>query len=204
MAVVIMWLISQVNITGLYHKLLSQVNKQCFNLGYRACRAASVPLLLDFFVIHSQAYNLYDNQCFYIEFVMYYQERVIAETMRSANLFLFLFFIVYFSSPLLYCGYSFLNTIPLLAISYVLLQLCIFQGSFPARLKKVLIVLAPLWFKAPFAILRLFVKQKLRDRVRILSQYHSFAFWSFLAVTATLRARFFLTIIGVFIINMQV
>ena len=39
------------------------------------------------------------------------------------------------------------------------------QGSLPARLKKVLIVLAPLWFKAPFKILRLFVKEKLRDRV---------------------------------------
>ena len=42
------------------------------------------------------------------------------------------------------------------------------QGSFPARLKKVLIVLAPLWFKAPFKILRLFVREKLRDRVRYL------------------------------------
>ena len=39
------------------------------------------------------------------------------------------------------------------------------QGAFPARLKKVLIVTAPLWFKAPFKILRLFVREKLRDRV---------------------------------------
>ena len=31
-----------------------------------------------------------------------------------------------------------------------------------------LIVLAPLWFKAPFKILRLFVREKLRDRVRYL------------------------------------
>jgi len=45
-------------------------------------------------------------------------------------------------------------------IVYVLLQ-----GSYPARLKKVLIVTAPMWFRAPFKILRLFVKEKLRDRV---------------------------------------
>lgn len=41
----------------------------------------------------------------------------------------------------------------------------IFQGGYPAKLKKVLIVTAPLWFKAPFKILRLFVREKLRDRV---------------------------------------
>lgn len=40
-----------------------------------------------------------------------------------------------------------------------------FQGGYPAKLKKVLIVTAPLWFKAPFKILRLFVREKLRDRV---------------------------------------
>lgn len=39
------------------------------------------------------------------------------------------------------------------------------KGAYPARLKKVLIVTAPLWFKAPFRILRLFVREKLRDRV---------------------------------------
>uniref|UniRef100_A0A0C9QC45 Ptpn9_0 protein n=1 Tax=Fopius arisanus TaxID=64838 RepID=A0A0C9QC45_9HYME len=38
-------------------------------------------------------------------------------------------------------------------------------GGYPAKLKKVLIVTAPLWFKAPFKILRLFVREKLRDRV---------------------------------------
>ncbi|TDG39764.1 hypothetical protein AWZ03_013815, partial [Drosophila navojoa] len=38
-------------------------------------------------------------------------------------------------------------------------------GGYPARLKKVLIVTAPLWFKAPFKILRLFVREKLRERV---------------------------------------
>ncbi|KAK9743602.1 Protein-tyrosine phosphatase [Popillia japonica] len=40
-----------------------------------------------------------------------------------------------------------------------------FKGGYPARLKKVLIVTAPLWFKAPFKILRLFVREKLRERV---------------------------------------
>ncbi|KAL5004309.1 hypothetical protein ScPMuIL_017765 [Solemya velum] len=43
------------------------------------------------------------------------------------------------------------------------------KGGYPARLKKVLIVTAPLWFKAPFKILRLFVREKLRDRVHTVS-----------------------------------
>ncbi|QQP51586.1 Uncharacterized protein FKW44_012999 [Caligus rogercresseyi] len=43
------------------------------------------------------------------------------------------------------------------------------KGSYPARLKKVLIVTAPLWFKAPFKVLRLFVREKLRDRVYTVS-----------------------------------
>lgn len=43
------------------------------------------------------------------------------------------------------------------------------QGGYPAKLKKVLIVTAPLWFKAPFKILRLFVREKLRDRVYTIS-----------------------------------
>ncbi|ESP00543.1 hypothetical protein LOTGIDRAFT_157817 [Lottia gigantea] len=43
--------------------------------------------------------------------------------------------------------------------------LSMLKGAYPARLKKVLIVTAPLWFKAPFNLLRLFVKEKLRDRV---------------------------------------
>ncbi|KAG8278152.1 hypothetical protein J6590_027408 [Homalodisca vitripennis] len=42
-------------------------------------------------------------------------------------------------------------------------------GGYPAKLKKVLIVTAPLWFKAPFKILRLFVREKLRDRVYTVS-----------------------------------
>lgn len=45
----------------------------------------------------------------------------------------------------------------------------LFQGGYPAKLKKVLIVTAPLWFKAPFKILRLFVREKLRERVYTVS-----------------------------------
>ncbi|XP_037083078.1 tyrosine-protein phosphatase non-receptor type 9-like isoform X1 [Pollicipes pollicipes] len=44
------------------------------------------------------------------------------------------------------------------------------KGGYPARLKKVLIVTAPLWFRAPFKILRLFVREKLRDRVWTVSR----------------------------------
>ncbi|XP_018325453.1 tyrosine-protein phosphatase non-receptor type 9 isoform X2 [Agrilus planipennis] len=43
------------------------------------------------------------------------------------------------------------------------------RGGYPAKLKKVLIVTAPLWFKAPFKILRLFVREKLRERVYTVS-----------------------------------
>jgi len=39
------------------------------------------------------------------------------------------------------------------------------KGCYPAKLKKVLIVAAPLWFKAPFKVLQLFVREKLRDRI---------------------------------------
>ncbi|XP_071449515.1 tyrosine-protein phosphatase non-receptor type 9-like [Hetaerina americana] len=47
--------------------------------------------------------------------------------------------------------------------------LTLLKGGYPAKLKKVLIVTAPLWFKAPFKILRLFVREKLRDRVYTVS-----------------------------------
>ncbi|PAA56637.1 hypothetical protein BOX15_Mlig010339g2 [Macrostomum lignano] len=43
------------------------------------------------------------------------------------------------------------------------------KGNYPARLKKVLIVTAPIWFKAPFQVLRMFVREKLRDRVFIVN-----------------------------------
>uniref|UniRef100_A0A8C9RFW2 Tyrosine-protein phosphatase non-receptor type 9 n=1 Tax=Scleropages formosus TaxID=113540 RepID=A0A8C9RFW2_SCLFO len=39
------------------------------------------------------------------------------------------------------------------------------KGAFPARLRCVFIVSSPLWFRAPFAVLRLFVREKLRERV---------------------------------------
>ncbi|XP_027138323.1 tyrosine-protein phosphatase non-receptor type 9, partial [Larimichthys crocea] len=39
------------------------------------------------------------------------------------------------------------------------------KGAFPARLKCVFIVSSPIWFRAPFAVLRLFVREKLRERV---------------------------------------
>lgn len=44
-------------------------------------------------------------------------------------------------------------------------MLNLLKGGYPARLKRVLIVSSPLWFRAPFAVLRLFVREKLRDRV---------------------------------------
>ncbi len=54
-------------------------------------------------------------------------------------------------------------------IFFILWLLYCWQGAYPARLKKVLVVTAPLWFKAPFKILRLFVREKLRDRVYTVS-----------------------------------
>ena len=47
--------------------------------------------------------------------------------------------------------------------------LSLLKGAYPARLKKVLIVTAPLWFKAPFRILQLFVREKLRERVHMVN-----------------------------------
>lgn len=43
--------------------------------------------------------------------------------------------------------------------------LLLFQGAFPARLKKVLIVGAPVWFRVPYNLLSLLLKEKLRERV---------------------------------------
>lgn len=43
------------------------------------------------------------------------------------------------------------------------------KGAYPAKLKKVLIVSPPLWFRAPFHLLRLIVREKLRDRVWLLN-----------------------------------
>lgn len=47
--------------------------------------------------------------------------------------------------------------------------LSLLKGAYPACLKKVLIVSAPLWFKAPFRIMSLFVREKLRDRVYMIN-----------------------------------
>lgn len=44
------------------------------------------------------------------------------------------------------------------------------KGAYPAKLKKVLIVSPPLWFRAPFHLLRLIVREKLRDRVWLLKR----------------------------------
>uniref|UniRef100_A0A9J7XLW1 Tyrosine-protein phosphatase non-receptor type 9 n=1 Tax=Cyprinus carpio carpio TaxID=630221 RepID=A0A9J7XLW1_CYPCA len=41
------------------------------------------------------------------------------------------------------------------------------KGAFPARLKKVLIVGAPVWFRVPYNLLSLLLKEKLRERVGI-------------------------------------
>ncbi|VDP38793.1 unnamed protein product [Schistosoma margrebowiei] len=38
-------------------------------------------------------------------------------------------------------------------------------GVYPARLRKVIIIEPPFWFRAPFNVLRLFVREKMRDRV---------------------------------------
>ncbi|XP_069482458.1 tyrosine-protein phosphatase non-receptor type 9-like isoform X2 [Ambystoma mexicanum] len=45
------------------------------------------------------------------------------------------------------------------------------KGAFPARLKCVFIVSSPLWFRAPFTVLRLFVREKLRERVCTLKSH---------------------------------
>ncbi|CAG0879513.1 unnamed protein product [Cyprideis torosa] len=47
--------------------------------------------------------------------------------------------------------------------------LTLLKGAYPARLKKVLIVTPPFWFKAPFQVLRLIAKEKLRDRVYVVN-----------------------------------
>lgn len=54
------------------------------------------------------------------------------------------------------------------------LSLSVHQGAFPARLKKVLIVGAPVWFRVPYNLLSLLLKEKLRERV---SEQTSAANW---------------------------
>ncbi|XP_053320699.1 tyrosine-protein phosphatase non-receptor type 9 [Spea bombifrons] len=43
--------------------------------------------------------------------------------------------------------------------------LSLLRGAFPARLKKVLIVSPPVWFRVPYSIISLLLKEKLRERV---------------------------------------
>lgn len=50
--------------------------------------------------------------------------------------------------------------------SYLEILMCFPQGAFPARLKKVLIVGAPIWFRVPYSIISLLLKDKVRERVR--------------------------------------
>ncbi|XP_043933170.1 tyrosine-protein phosphatase non-receptor type 9 isoform X1 [Protopterus annectens] len=45
--------------------------------------------------------------------------------------------------------------------------LSLLKGAFPARLKKVFIVGAPVWFRVPYSILSLLLKEKLRERVQM-------------------------------------
>lgn len=47
------------------------------------------------------------------------------------------------------------------------LRFCRPQGAFPARLKKVFIVGAPMWFRVPYSIISLLLKEKLRERVSV-------------------------------------
>ncbi|MEE6527429.1 hypothetical protein FKM82_028808, partial [Ascaphus truei] len=43
--------------------------------------------------------------------------------------------------------------------------LSLLRGAFPARLKKVLIVAAPVWFRVPYSVISLLLQEKLRERV---------------------------------------
>ncbi|XP_074153041.1 LOW QUALITY PROTEIN: tyrosine-protein phosphatase non-receptor type 9 [Sminthopsis crassicaudata] len=42
------------------------------------------------------------------------------------------------------------------------------KGAFPARLKKVLIVGAPMWFRVPYSIISILLKDKVRERIQIM------------------------------------
>uniref|UniRef100_A0A4W3GQ87 Tyrosine-protein phosphatase non-receptor type 9 n=1 Tax=Callorhinchus milii TaxID=7868 RepID=A0A4W3GQ87_CALMI len=45
------------------------------------------------------------------------------------------------------------------------------KGAFPARLKKVFIVGAPVWFRFPYSVLSLILKEKLRERVQMVKTH---------------------------------
>ncbi|BHF65493.1 Tyrosine-protein phosphatase non-receptor type 9 [Sparganum proliferum] len=41
------------------------------------------------------------------------------------------------------------------------------KSCYPVRLRRIIILTAPLWFRAPFQILRVFIREELRDRVHV-------------------------------------
>eukprot|EP00079_Xenopus_tropicalis_P027337 XP_012821586.1 PREDICTED: tyrosine-protein phosphatase non-receptor type 9 isoform X1 [Xenopus tropicalis] len=47
--------------------------------------------------------------------------------------------------------------------------LSLLRGAFPARLKKVLIVSPPVWFRVPYSVISLLLKEKLRERVHMVN-----------------------------------
>uniref|UniRef100_A0A8C5Q3W7 Tyrosine-protein phosphatase non-receptor type 9 n=1 Tax=Leptobrachium leishanense TaxID=445787 RepID=A0A8C5Q3W7_9ANUR len=47
--------------------------------------------------------------------------------------------------------------------------LSLLRGAFPARLKKVLIVSPPVWFRVPYSIISMLLKEKLRERVHMVN-----------------------------------
>ncbi|KAM7537116.1 hypothetical protein Aperf_G00000070772 [Anoplocephala perfoliata] len=42
------------------------------------------------------------------------------------------------------------------------------KSCYPIRLRRIIVLTAPLWFRAPFQLLRVFIKEELRDRVHVL------------------------------------
>ncbi|VDD75864.1 unnamed protein product [Mesocestoides corti] len=42
------------------------------------------------------------------------------------------------------------------------------KSYYPIRLRRIIVLTAPLWFRAPFHLLRVFIKEELRDRVHVL------------------------------------
>lgn len=42
------------------------------------------------------------------------------------------------------------------------------QSCYPVRLRRIIVLTAPFWFRASFQLLRVFIKEELRDRVHVL------------------------------------
>ena len=51
---------------------------------------------------------------------------------------------------------------------YIMGSLYELQSCYPIRLRRIIILTAPLWFRAPFHLLRVFINDELRDRVHVL------------------------------------